>query len=123
VDAFERDAGFSLPSDLREFLADCGMVVGMSVHNGYSVGGVEQLARSLSRGDFPRSVAEDSAVPVATDGGGNAFLLSSNGKVWLWDRETGSVAEVAGSFSEFLARVADDWTAYVADTPGWPFLV
>jgi hypothetical protein len=120
--AFERVAGFPLPADLRVFFSACGAMVGMSVHNGYWVGGVEQLARSLDRGDFPREVSGDPAVAVATDGGGNAFLLSARGRVWRWDHETGSVSEVAASFAGFLARVADDWAAYVADTPGWRYL-
>src|SRR5262245_46612323 len=123
VAAFERAAGFLLPADLRTFFAATGAVVGMSVHNGYWLGDVEQLARSLTRCDFPHSVAGELTVPVATDGGGNAFLLSASGRIWRWDHETGSVSAVAASFAEFLERVAADWAAYVADTPGWRFLV
>jgi hypothetical protein len=123
VAAFERAAGFPLPADLRAFLADAGAVVGMSVHNGYWVGGVEQLVRAIVRGDFPPSVSGEPAAPVATDGGGNAFLLSSSGRVWRLDHETWGVSEVAASFAGFLERVAADWSAFVADTPGWRFLV
>lgn len=123
VAAFERAAGFPLPADFRAFLALTGAVVGMSVYNGYWVGGVEQLALSLARGDFPREVSGEPAAPVATDGGGNAFLMTSAGRVWRRDHETGSVSEVARSFAGFLARVADDWAAYVAGTPGWRYLV
>lgn len=119
IAAFERAAGFPLPADLRAFLALTGGVVGMSVHNGYWLGGIERLDPA----DFPREVAGEPAAPVATDGGGNAFLLSAGGRVWRWDHETGSVSEVAESFADFLGRVAADWAAYVADTPGWRFLV
>lgn len=119
VTGFERAAGFPLPADFRTFLALTGGVVGMSVHNGYWLGGVERLAPA----DFPREVAGEPAAPVATDGGGNAFLLSAGGRVWRWDHETSSVSEVASSFAAFLVRVADDWAAFVADTPGWRFLV
>ena len=119
VAAFERAAGFPMPVDFRAFLARTGGVVGMSVHNGYWLGGVERLAPDA----FPREVAGEPAAPVATDGGGNAFLLSAGGRVWKWDHETGRVSEVAASFAAFLVRVADDWAAYVADTPGWRFLV
>lgn len=108
VDAFERAAGFALPADLRTFLTDCGAVIEMSVHNGYWVGGVEGLARCIGRGDFPRSVAGEPVAPVATDGGGNAFLLSSSGRVWRWDHETGNLSEVASSFAGFMERVASD---------------
>jgi len=122
VTAFERAAGFPLPADLRTFLAECGAVVGMSIHNGYWVGDVERLARSIARDDFPHSVSDELAAPMATDGGGNAFLVSSSGRVWRWDHETGRVLEVAGSFAAFLDRVAADWAAFVADAPGWRFL-
>src|SRR5262249_37744503 len=117
VAAFERAVGFPLPADLRVFLAECGAVVGMSVHNGYWVGGVERLTRSLGRGDFPPPVSGEPAAPVATDGSGNAFLLSASGRVWRRDHETGGASEVAGSFADFLERVAADWAAYVTDTP------
>lgn len=119
VAAFERVAGFTLPADFRAFLALTGEVVGMSIHNGYWLGGVERLVPDA----FPREVAGEPAAPVATDGGGNAFLLSAGGRVWRWDHETGSVSAVAPSFAGFLSRVADDWTAYVTYTPGWKFLV
>jgi hypothetical protein len=121
--AFERVAGFALPADLRAFLASAGAVVGMSIHNGYWLGGVERLVDWMGSGALPGEVASEQVAPVATDGGGNGFLLSSRGRVWRWDHETGRVSEVAGSFAEFLERVALDWAAYVADTPGWHFLV
>ena len=91
----------------------------MSVHNGYWLGGVGRL----SLADFPRAAGGEPVAPVATDGGGNAFLLSAGGRVWRWDHETGSVSKVAASFAGFLEQVSADWAAYVADTPGWRFLV
>ena len=119
VAAFELAAGFTIPSDFRTFLAETGAVVGMSVHNGYWLGGVARLDPAA----FPRVSGSEAVAPVATDGGGNAFLLSATGRVWRWDRETGSVSQEAESFAAFLSRVADDWAAYVKDTPGWRFLV
>ncbi|QDU19737.1 SMI1/KNR4 family protein [Urbifossiella limnaea] len=119
VAAFERAAGFPLPADFRAFLASTGGVVGMSVHNGYWLGSVDRLSLS----DFPQSAGGESVAPVGTDGGGNAFLLSASGRVWRWDHETGSVSQVATTFAGFLERVVADWAAYVADTPGWRFLV
>lgn len=121
--AFERAAGFPLPPDLRAFLSACSAVDAGSVHNGYFVGGVAKLTRSLAREDFPRNVSTEPVAPVATDGGGNAFLVSAASRVWRWDRETGSVSEVAGSFAEFLERVADDWAAYLGDAQDWQYLV
>jgi hypothetical protein len=122
VAAFEQVAGFPLPADFRVFLALTGAVVGMSVHNGYWIGGVERLARCIEAEGFPREVAGEMAAPIATDGGGNGFLLSASGRVWRWDHETGVVSPVVASFTEFLARVAADWQAYVDDSPGWQFL-
>lgn len=123
LDAFERVVGFPLPPDLRAFLAQTSAVVGMSVHNGYWLGGLEQLTRLVGADGVPRKVAGELTAPIATDGGGNGFLVSHSGRVWRWDHETGNLSEVARSFTEFLERVADDWAAYVADTPGWQFLV
>lgn len=119
VAALERAAGFPLAADYRTFLALTGGVVGMSVHNGYWLGGVDRLDPE----DFPRVAAGEPAAPVATDGGGNAFLLSASGRVWRWDREAGRVSEAAPSFAAFLERVAADWTAYIDETPGWRYLV
>src|SRR4051794_16550780 len=50
VAAFERAAGFPLPDNFRAFLAATGEVVGISVHHGYRLGGVETLVRWLQDG-------------------------------------------------------------------------
>jgi hypothetical protein len=123
IAAFERAAGFPFPADLKTFFSEAGAVVGMSVHNGYWVGGIEQLTCALIHGDFPRSVSGEATVAVATDGGGNAFLLTSGGHIWFWNHETGNGSVVASSFTEFLDRVATDWAAFIANTPGWHYLV
>ena len=83
--------------NLVGFFADTGGVVGMSVHNGYWLGDVVRLTRAIQRGDFPREVGGEMTIPVATDGGGNAFLMSSVGRVWRWDHETGDRSVVADS--------------------------
>lgn len=123
IEELERLAEFPLPADLREFFAASDGVVGMSVHNGYQIGGAKTLAGLIQSGDVPRTVPDGPCLPVAFDGGGNAFLLSAPGRVWWWDHETGSLSPVADSFGAFIERVVADWTAYVNDTPGWDFLV
>lgn len=119
----ESAAGFVLPADFRAFLADTAIVLGMSVHNGYQIGGPAIIVRAVRERRIPLTVAADPAIPVAFDGGGNAFLLTQAGDVWKWDHETGAVSPVVRSFAAFLDRVALDWAAYVANTPDWRFLV
>jgi hypothetical protein len=123
VAKLERMAGFSLPADLRTFFALTDAVVGMSVHNGYHIGGTETLAGIVESAAMPRRVPDGLAVPVGLDGGGNGFLLSATGRVWGWNHEIGSLSEIAESFGAFLDRVASDWNAYVADTRDWRYLV
>lgn len=119
----EESAGFPLPADFRSFLLTHASVVGMSVHNGYWIGGPAQLTGIIGEGSTPHDLHGSPVIPVATDGGGNVFLMTADGVVWKWGHETGTVADVAPSFTAFLSRVADDWAAYIDDTPGWRFLV
>ncbi len=92
----------------------------MSVHIGYWLGGIKKLVEGDT---LPRVAEGQAAIPVATDGGGNAFLLVASGRVWRWDHETDNLKLVAESFGAFLERVAEDWAAYVSEKPGWRFLV
>jgi hypothetical protein len=99
----------------------------MEVWNGYWVGGLAQLTTNVSRGDFPATVAEENGpsgvMPVATDGGGNAFLMSlRGGTVWKWNHETGGVRAVADNFTGFLQRVLQDWEHYLSDDDTWDYL-
>ena len=128
IQAFESALGFPLPAELREFLAQCDAVVAMDVHNGYWIGGTAGLARSVSRGDFPGSMDSGgeriTVMPIATDGGGNAFLLTpADGRVWRWDHETGTLSAIAGSFAAFLERVAQDWERGASGDADWEYLV
>lgn len=123
IAAFRVAAGFSLPAGLEALLSEHESIRAMGVHNGYWIGGIEQLAAALARAELPRTARDEPVVPVATDGGGNAFLVSSRGHVWRWEHETGTTTEIATSVEAFLERVAADWEAFVAGTPGWRFLV
>jgi hypothetical protein len=116
----ERTAGFGFPAELREFLEQTDSVVALSVHNGYWLGGIKKL---LNPDGLPRVVEGEPAIPVATDGTGNAFLLSASGAIWRWDHETGKAKAVAASFGAFLERVVEDWAADIDERPGWRFLV
>jgi cell wall assembly regulator SMI1 len=112
--AYEAAAGFTLPADLRAFLTQVGAIVALSVGVGCWIGGIEQLLRSIGRGDFPRTIEGARAIPIATDGAGNAFLMTADGQVWRWDHETDKTMKVATSFSEYLSQVVDEWAAYIA---------
>lgn len=128
IEALESALGFPLPAELREFLAQCDAIVAMDVHNGYWIGGTAELARSVGRGDFPGSMDSGgeriTVMPIATDGGGNAFLLTpADGRVWRWDHETGTPSAVADSFVGFLERVAQDWERAASGDADWEYLV
>jgi hypothetical protein len=116
---FERVIGFPLPLDFKQFLTLNEAVIAMDVHNGYWLGGIDRVDLSA----FPQEVTGEKVAPIATDGGGNAFLITANGNVWHRNHETQSSKEVAKSFSIFLDRVVADWKAYLEDTPGWSYLV
>jgi hypothetical protein len=120
---FENAAGFPLPTDLRAFLHDTESVDGMSVHNGYWLGGIGALIKLIDSGTCPREAEGQRVAPIATDGGGNVFLIAESSRVYKWNHEDGRVMRVAESFADFLERVAADWNAYISDTPGWQFLV
>lgn len=123
LEELERLTGFPLPTNVREFFAITDAVVGMSVHNGYQIGGAETLAGLIQSGAVPRTVPDGPCLPVALDGGGNVFLLSAPGRVWRWGHEAGRMSLVADSFGAFIERVVADWRAYVNDTSEWAFLV
>ena len=128
IDALEAAVGNRIPDDFRMLLQTCDAIVAMDVHNGYWIGGAEALARSVARGDFPRVVSDGStsapAMPIATDGGGNAFLARiADGSVWRFDHETGIVEPVASSIDGFLHRVAEDWVHFAADDHQWHYIV
>ncbi len=119
--------GLPLPAEVRSLLSTHSSIVAIDIHKGYWIGGPTNLARSVRRGDYPTFVEAETgrvrAQPVATDGGGNAFLITETGDVWRWDHETGGTWHVAESFEAFLNRIADDWEHYLAEDRGWVYLV
>ena len=127
ITAMEQCLRSPLPDDFADFLRKCEAIHAMDVWNGYWIGGIAELMRSISRGDFPGLVANGDrpvpVVPVATDGGGNAFLLSLDGRtVWKRDHETASVQSVAAGFMGFLLRVEEDWEHYLRRDYDWQYL-
>jgi cell wall assembly regulator SMI1 len=124
--AVERRAG-TIPDDLRAFLSVTSQIVAMDIHNGYWIGGDVNLDPRTDVGWPDRlqtPTGETRIIAVAADGGGNAFLMSPEaGTVWSWDHETGQTEKVAESFTDFLARVADDWEHYAGNDHDWRYLV
>jgi hypothetical protein len=125
----------ALPNDLVEFYKLCGGITAMDIHNGYAVLPLEQAVQI--RRDGPTHVIADGTrhafIPVAADGGGNLFLLQLASPFCVWrsnhERVTGpevdesAVRQVAVGFSEFLARVAEDWEHFVDGDQDWNFLI
>src|SRR5262249_3223104 len=128
IQACQQAVGSRLPDDLVDFLRRCDTIAAMGVWNGYWIGAAADLADPGYRDDFPAAVngrtGPEPVVPVARDGGGNAFLQSLvGGQVWRWDHETGAVRVVAPSFHGFLERVAEDWEHAAEDNGDWSYLV
>jgi hypothetical protein len=119
----------TLPDDLLAFFELSGGIVGMTVHNGYRLCGMSDVAKNRQGDGCPPSEIAtgdgiERVLTVALDGGGNAFLISPrSGAVWRWDHETGATARVAASFTAFLQQVVADWTAYVHGFTTWKYLV
>lgn len=122
VAAFEQAAGFRLPDDVREFLSRTDAVVGMSIHNGYWIGGIRKLASLVGAEGLAREMNGELLAPIASDGGGNWFMFSESGAIWRLNREAARLSPVARSFNEFLKLVVADWEAYVDDRPEWKYL-
>jgi cell wall assembly regulator SMI1 len=124
IASFEEVIGTLLPEDFRRFLTMSDGIVAMDVQNGYWLGGTKLLTRSVHRNDFPGFIENNKVVPIATDGGGNVFLLSLGGyHVWRWRRETSQCDVVSNSFIEFLLRVASDWEQFASENDHWKYLV
>jgi hypothetical protein len=128
-----------LPDDYRYFLAQCAGFSGMDFHNGYVVHTPEEVVRVLGQGGAPKNVkTADVAIPVlpvASDGGGNVFLLQLRPPcaVLRWDHELGgedavsagdpSLRAVADSFASFLERIRDDWRHFLGPDPAsWTYI-
>jgi len=113
----EDAVGAALLPALVDLLRTTRAIVAMGIHNGYWIGGPMQLARSIRRRDFPAEIdaggTRARALPFATDGGGNAFMLVPDCSVWRWDHETGACTLVAGDLAAFLEAVAADWRRHV----------
>jgi SMI1/KNR4 family protein SUKH-1 len=100
----------------------------MDIRNGYWIGGPAELTRSMRRHDYPTRFDAHGqpahAIPIATDGGGNAFMISVDvGSVWRWDHGTGAVACISSDLAEFLRRVAEDWVHDLDGDDTWNYLV
>jgi hypothetical protein len=126
IAAIESSMRATLPADYAEFLRICGEVRAMDVWNGYWIGGAALIDAKGGGNGIPAWLAGDkgpvAAVPVGTDGGGNAFLMSvASGTIWKWNHETKDEQIVGPDFTGFLKRVLQDWEHYVSGEP-WTYL-
>ena len=118
VSEFEREIGYTLPSDYRDYLllhnggtpspyhfdfgdGDGSLVNNMNgLHDGPSYSRLDH-ARNSYRGRIP-----DHLLPIGYDPGGNEVCLGlcgeHRGRVYFWDHESGALEEIAPSFTAFL---------------------
>lgn len=127
ISSFQAAASAQLPDDFAAFLRKCDSIIAMDVWNGYWIGGVEGLLGNIDCNDFPSEVLEGKSpvavVPIATDGGGNAFLLALSGnKVWKWNHESGDTELIAHGFTSFLGRIVEDWEHFLRNDAAWGYL-
>jgi hypothetical protein len=141
IAALEEQTTCGLPADYKAFLLRCGSVSAMDFFNGYAILEGPVVHGIMSQQDevpryVRRSGSEVPVVPMAGDGGGNLFLLAAQAPftVWKWDHETGAaddgilpeespaLAPVAGSFTEFLRRVVEDWRHFMDEDTDWPYI-
>jgi cell wall assembly regulator SMI1 len=123
----EEALGEVIPEGVLRLFRVTRAIVAMDIRNGCWIGGPQQLSRSIRRSDFPGSLnaegRDERVLPIATDGGGNAFLLTIRlGSVWRWDHETGGVACVSSTIADFLGRVAEDWAHNLEGDAAWRYL-
>jgi hypothetical protein len=126
LDALGRSLDLALPPDLLELLRLHRAIVAMDVRNGYWIGASETGALVLP--NQPREALLNNeliaVVPVATDGGGNAFVQSlRDGTIWRLDHETAVCAMVGAHLPAFLLRVAEDWMHASHGDTDWRYLV
>jgi hypothetical protein len=124
----QEGADQELPASVLAFLKRTRAIVAMEIRNGYWIGGPAELSRSMRRHDYPTRFDADGqtahAIPFATDGGGNAFMITAVvGSVWRWDHETGTVAYISEDLAAFLRRVAEDWAHDLDGDDAWKYLV
>ena len=128
ISEFQVACGKPVPATVLALLRRTRAIVAMDIRNGYWIGGPVELARSVRRHDYPTGFEADGqpaqVIPVATDGGGNAFMIWLDvGSVWRWDHETGAVACVSQDLPAFLRRVAEDWAHDLEGDTAWTYLV
>ena len=107
----ERDAGFVLPADYKEFVARYGgAIVGP-----YPIYGL-RAAKAMGKNEGSAlevtshfrsegwSGTEDWLV-ISTDHAGSPVGLDRDGRVWIADHDAGEVVVIAGDFEEYLRVV------------------
>ncbi len=145
IAAFEDELGIGrLPEDLRAFFIRFAPVRAMDIFNGYDLYDLT-LTQHVALDDSIPMTFETNAeairvIPVAGDGGGNQFMIAlsgpAKGSVWKWSHELvvetdrkliidgidWGVWKVGDTYSEFLARVAEDWRAFVEGDRDWQYI-
>jgi hypothetical protein len=137
IHALDVELAAPVPADYRAFLALCGRVSAMDVHNGYDLLPPPLALRIRRQDAIPKAIDAVAVLPIAADGGGNLFLLGVHPphEVWKWNHEIGAardgalpseseaLSHVSYGFTAFLQRVVQDWEHFAEGDDAWPFLV
>ena len=87
LDSLARSSKRALSADPRAFLSLHRAIVAMDVFNGYWLGASKSGRLVLPSTPTAAKLTSDAepVIPVATDGGGNAFVQSvQSGSIWRW---------------------------------------
>ena len=123
LNEFEKVSGFQIKGELLEFFTLNDSIIAMSIHNGYWIGGINQLKNIYTSGNVTRKIKQETCIPLATDGSGNTFIFTEAESVWKVDHETLKETLISNSLSEFFERVIEDWKAFVEQKENWTYLV
>lgn len=108
-----------LPPDYAYFLSRCRGFAGMDFHNGYAVHGPELVLRILSEPGAPKWVRTNTSslptIPVASDGGGDVFLLDlgSPYTVRRWGHGIGSDRDEVPDADPCLRTLCQGFLAFL----------
>lgn len=122
--------------EVRDFYRLCNGLSLPDVYNGYFVHGLDEIERSLQQGAPTTLAGQDHTrlLPIGSDGGGALFAVNLDHHTEIlylppayivastYHGEATEVRVLAQTFTAFLARICDDFRAFLERTPGWSYM-